>query len=633
MHATHLPEGADLDSLTRDPGKRNAQLRLIAILVAVTLIGAILLSLQYQEREQRMQQMLQQHLQEFHTRYTASIQAHEQIIRRIFQDEIDTPAVRHYVSQALLSSGAARDIYRQRLERHLRSTYENLQRNGIRQLHFHTPDARSLLRMHRPSRYGDSLVGVRPSVVRANQEQRLVTGFEEGRIFNGYRFVFPLQGTGARHLGTVEISLGATRLTAFMHQLFGSQVRFFIDASVVRTKVFEDEQDNYRPSSLSPHLLREQRPADLGERPRIENRIIERLDQSLDADDQRLLRSFREFGRIHCLDGEAWLLMFMPITNVMGSPVGYLTDSIRAPEIERLQREYRFKFAAILLILVLMGAMLLRWEWQRQTSLQQRAQLARLARDQVRELWRREEFMLQQSRTATMGEMVGAIAHQLRQPLNAIQLIAQDMLDQYDYNELDRRQLQESVDSCLDQTRYMSATIDDFRAFLQPGNDEDSFDLTDAVQRAISLLRPQLHSASIGILTEFPPELAECRIRGSRNDFMQVLLVLLSNAREAIIDSQQRQRITTGGRIRIGARLLAERRVQLEIMDNGGGIPHEALARIFDSYFTTKGEKGTGIGLHLARFILHSRFDGDIQASNSEEGACFRIEIPRVDLH
>ena len=108
--------------------------------------------------------------------------------------------------------------------------YRNLQQvANVRQLHFHLPDGRSFLRMHRPNKYGDPLFDVRHSVQKANQKKVTIQGFEEGRIFNGYRFVYPILDNG-RHLGSVEISVSMAALIDSLKDVYGASTSLFLIA-------------------------------------------------------------------------------------------------------------------------------------------------------------------------------------------------------------------------------------------------------------------------------------------------------------------------------------------------------------------------------------------------------------------
>ena len=227
-----------------------------------------------------------------------------------------------------------------------------------------------------------------------------------------------------------------------------------------------------------------------------------------------------------------------------------------------------------------------------------------------------ESLLIQQSRLAAMGEMIGNIAHQWRQPINALGLLLSNLKDAQEYGELDPAFLDEQVDTGNRLIRNMSTTIDDFRDFFKPNKEKAPFGLRHSLAEVQSILGASLESH--GIKMEIQGE--EVMAFGYGNEFAQVLLNLLSNAKDAVIHSR-----VAPGRIRVDIGSEGGRAV-LRVADNGGGIPADSLGKVFDPYFTTK-EKGTGIGLYMSKLILE-HMDGRIEARNTSDGAEFRVELP-----
>ncbi len=222
-----------------------------------------------------------------------------------------------------------------------------------------------------------------------------------------------------------------------------------------------------------------------------------------------------------------------------------------------------------------------------------------------------------QAREATMGEMIGAIAHQWKQPLNVLDLNAQELLMQAEEGvQVESKEVQEVGSLIRQQVRYMSRTIDDFRRFLQPVDEASCFRLKEAVDDVMELVGRQYHNHGIEIRFEASsdPELS-----GMRNDFVQVLLILLSNAKDAIMERAKT------GRVTIALHLKPDRAV-VTFCDSGGGIPEDLIRDLFAPYITTK-ESGTGIGLYIAKRIIE-RMAGTITVENREEGACFTLDLP-----
>jgi PAS domain S-box-containing protein len=231
-----------------------------------------------------------------------------------------------------------------------------------------------------------------------------------------------------------------------------------------------------------------------------------------------------------------------------------------------------------------------------------------------------ERLLIQQSRLAAMGEMIGNIAHQWRQPLNALNLLLANIKDAFEYGELDRDYLDQALADGNQLVQRMSTTIDDFRNFFNPNKVIQNFSLNRAISAALSLVSHGFKNHNIAILVE---EGEDWQARGFPNEFSQVLLNILANAKEAILERQVPQ-----GKIEIT--LGAEGPlVWVAVRDNGGGIPDAVMARIFEPYFTTK-EKGTGIGLYMSRMIME-HMHGAIGARNVDGGTEFRLELPKAE--
>ncbi|MDR2152360.1 MAG: sensor histidine kinase [Helicobacteraceae bacterium] len=234
-----------------------------------------------------------------------------------------------------------------------------------------------------------------------------------------------------------------------------------------------------------------------------------------------------------------------------------------------------------------------------------------------------EKIMVQQSKMAAMGEMIGAIAHQWRQPLHSIGLYIQDILDARKFGQLNDEYLKNSVDKTMWQLKFMSSTIDDFSNFFKPDKAKTIFDLSKVAQNSIALVAAQLKSADIDFSFEIPNEPLWCD--GYENELGQAMLNLINNAKDAILERRKR-----GKKRKIVVRLTRdEQKARLEVEDNGGGVPPELMDRVFEPYFTTKdNDKGTGIGLYMSKMIVENNMNGVIGVQNGAKGARFFIILP-----
>ncbi len=243
--------------------------------------------------------------------------------------------------------------------------------------------------------------------------------------------------------------------------------------------------------------------------------------------------------------------------------------------------------------------------------------LERRVQEEVAKNREKDHLLIQQSRLAAMGEMVHNIAHQWRQPINALTLVLANLKDAQAYGELTEAEMERQVEMGNRLIQKMSATIDDFRNFFRPNKEKKVFPLQAAVDEARGILGNSL--ASQGIALEVEVE-AGVTVHGYPNELFQVLLNILNNSRDAIAE-----RRVPAGKIRIAAGREGDKGT-IRIIDNGGGIPEDILPKIFDPYFTTK-DKGTGIGLYMSRMLME-HMGGSVEARNAEGGAVFTLALP-----
>lgn len=255
-----------------------------------------------------------------------------------------------------------------------------------------------------------------------------------------------------------------------------------------------------------------------------------------------------------------------------------------------------------------------------------------------------EEILIQKSKLLLINEMIGNIAHQWKQPLNIIASIMQDLPDAYDFEELNRNYIINSTYNIMEQVRYMSQTINDFRSLLKPNKKKGVFSVNKAIIEAISLILYQLRKYEINMIFDciyegdIVKEIAEknfnCRIfnpelfcKGHPNEFKHVVMNIITNSREAIIIKRQQDSGKEVNKDEIVVELNQRKdKVIIKIRDSGGGIQNKDIDSVFMRYFTTKSE-GTGIGLYMAKVIIEKNMHGRLYAKNIQNGTEFSIEL------
>lgn len=234
-------------------------------------------------------------------------------------------------------------------------------------------------------------------------------------------------------------------------------------------------------------------------------------------------------------------------------------------------------------------------------------------------LRKQEHILIQQNRHAAMGEMIGNIAHQWRQPLNTLGLFTQRLGFFYGSPSFDKEFLDTSVAKSMEIIHYMSRTIDDFRNFFSTEREKSDFKVNAAVSKVLSLVEASFKDCRIDIIRE---DRAEVTIHGFANEYAQVLLNIFVNAKDALIEKHIAiPRLNIIIDIENGVSVVT-------VADNAGGVPEDIIGKIFDPYFTTKGpQQGTGVGLFMSKTIIENKMGGRLTVRNTAEGAEFRIEV------
>jgi len=247
--------------------------------------------------------------------------------------------------------------------------------------------------------------------------------------------------------------------------------------------------------------------------------------------------------------------------------------------------------------------------------------LHRLVKEEVGKNQEKEKLLIQQNKLAAMGEMIGSIAHQWRQPLNNISLILHFIRDNVQNKNFIESMLNEYVNRAKKQITYMSDTIDDFRNFYKPSKNKEIFDVKEAIKSTLTIIQAQLdiHNVEVSLSQN------GLKVNGHENEFKQAILNILSNAKDAI-ELKKRKKNDFKGKIIITIKK------DISIFNNGGNANEQVLERMFEPYFTTKFEnKGTGIGLYMTKTIIENSMNGQIYAKNRDDGVVFGIIFSKGD--
>ncbi|MGP1580134.1 MAG: sensor histidine kinase [Wolinella sp.] len=223
-----------------------------------------------------------------------------------------------------------------------------------------------------------------------------------------------------------------------------------------------------------------------------------------------------------------------------------------------------------------------------------------------------------------MGEMIGAITHQWRQPLSSIKLMAQDLLEAYHFNEITQEYLKEMGQNVSRHVDYLSQTIEDFRNFYKDDQLTHTLELGKIIADSLKIAEPQIRMQEIRMHFECDETFL---VKGKQNELIQVFLNLISNAQDALLNKSKAK-----GKFLMEIRIKLTRignQARVLIMDNGEGVSEEARERIFDPHYSTRKERESmGIGLSLVKRILNKDFNASIALINPAEWTEFELIFP-----
>jgi signal transduction histidine kinase len=498
---------------------------------------------------------------------------------------------------------------------------------NVRQIHFHLPKAISFLRMHKPNKFGDSLWKVRPSLREVHEKREIVRGFEEGRIFNGFRNIYPIF-SGDKFVGSVEISFSFQSIRTQAMALLPHHYKFMLSKKSMDIVWENFKTKNYIVSDLCEDFYYDINSDAKCEHPKHDEHFVEKIhivNSMVEENVKDRLRNFEKFATYVKYKEDVFIMSFVPILSVGNRPSAYFIsyeEHNNFIEKELKSFEQRNLILTIVIILSLIFIYLI---IEKELKIRDfNDSLEKRIKKEIEKNRKKDRVILEQSKLSAMGEMINSIAHQWRQPLNRISLEMINIEEDFFYEELTEDRLHQYSNGINSNVQYLSKIIDDFRDFYKPTVDTgEKVKLKDVLNAVILFLKKSSEEKGIAILLEDQLE-SDFKVEFGR-EFRQVIINLISNSIDSIESLGE-----TGGEIRISLNE-DDKSVQLIIDDNGKGIEENISDRIFEPYFTTKFEnQGTGMGLYVSKITIETNMGGSIAfKKKSSRGVRFVITLPK----
>lgn len=583
---------------------------IILYLVVITIFTTFLIYDFNDTKEKYLNSRTNQHYLEFKAIYNE----HKNISNVIFDTQINQPEIVSLFRVAHKSNNLQKNIVREKLFSLLEAKYEKLKEYDLKQLHFHLPNNDSFLRMHRPKKFGDNLTNIRATVEYVNEKKEYIHGFEEGRIFNGFRFVYPMFWK-KEHIGSVEISFSALALVKAIENTFHQNSNFLIRKDIVEKKVFEEEKKNYIQSPQKDFYF--------------EKNVYEKYtpitNEPIGKEHSNRVKEGKPFSFYQEIDNI--LKTVIPIKNPISKEVVAVLCFC-----EKDQHLSEVKKNLILtIILVYLGFAIILYLFYRQKIVNER--LKNLNKDldkriniEIKKSRKKDSHILNQSKIIAIGELLNNISHQWRQPLNVITTSATGLKLHKEMNSLDDETFSLLTTSINEQAQYMSKIIETFKQYLS-GNENIKrvYCVQDRIDNAIDLIISDFEYNYIKIEKIYVEE--KLYIEVGDGQFIQTIINILNNAKDALIKNNSEDNRL----IKIEVKEKKEHTLLVTIEDNAGGIPVHILDKVFEPYFTTKHESlGTGISLYNSYQTIVQELKGNLYVKNRNYGAKFYIEIPLI---
>ena len=540
----------------------------------------------------------------YNTQYKRVYESFHTLSQNTFYGILNKPAIYNNIKDAYNQDEKTQQYYRDKLYNIFISDYTRLVGFNFKQLHFHFPDNTSFLRMHKPDKFGDDLTNIRNSVKKVNEFSKPFNGFEMGRIIHGFRFVYPLNDENLNHIGSVEVSLSSKIFEEYYENHYDTDVHFLTKKTISDMKMFKEEIPKQIISDENDDYYINNNTNDG------KNELLHHSNEEyFHGDTLKTIKDNMFQGKEFILSKKIHstfvTITFLPIQNINGiKNSAYLVLYTKSTYLQQLHDSFN-NLLLIILLLIIVFMLVLYQKYKINIK------------DKKRDL-----MLSQQSKMASMGEMIGNIAHQWRQPLSVISTAATGMKAQKEFGVLTDEIFNTNVDQIYKSTQYLSQTIEDFRNFFSTNKEKVSFNIHDLIDESFEIFGSSFKIKNISIVKN----INNITLVSYKNELKQVFINLFKNSMDVMQD---------GGVIIVTVRK-KNKKIIITIQDSGGGINKKIIARIFEPYFTTKHQSvGTGLGLFMSHEIINKSLNSTLEVSNKKFtyqfkdyiGACFQITL------
>ncbi|WP_108062321.1 ATP-binding protein [Poseidonibacter lekithochrous] len=537
------------------------------------------------------------------------------------------------LGKALNASPSELVILRKELYSILSHRFETMKTKGIKILTFATPDNKTFLRVHKEDKFEDDLSSIREGIVLVNKTKRKSYGFEQGKISHAFRNIYPIFNSKNEYLGCVDIGFDSEHIQKTITDVNKMHSHFLVNKTIVDRSIWKDEgySSSYKQSIEHKDFFISEVKDVNHVKIDISKRTIDKRQDFINSK----IANAKEFAIYGLEDDDLIVISFIPISNILKSTksAAYIVSYTYNPQIVKI-----IKLTQIINVIAFILMVIVLYLINKQNGHKEELSVevdkktkelkelnenleAKIEYETTRNR-QKDKQIYDHAKNAQMGEMIGNIAHQWRQPLSLISTVASGLKLKIEFDLFEKKDAIKELESLNNTAQHLSETIDIFRDYIKNEKKLEKVILQDRLDYALAIVGPSLNSKHIKLINKIDYE-DRINIEIVVGELSQVLINIFNNAKDVLDEKEIKDKW-----VKISIKK-SEKVVTIYIEDNAGGIKDDVLPKIFDPYFTTKHQsQGTGIGLYMSAQIVEKHLHGSLYAKNSDNGAVFVIEIP-----
>ncbi len=569
--------------------KKNIYYTLLVFLILEIVLN---LNIHY-NRETNIDSAIHSQIAFIQKNYDASIASYRNFSRSIYDSIINNNEILKLVYE--VNNSPNPDFYRAELENKLSYIYKIIKFKNFRVFHFHDKNGNSLLRFHKPEKYGDDLKPYRLSIDNISKNHNYIEGFEEGRIVNSYRFIFPLFYND-EYIGSVETSVSIYDLLKEIQNNFDGNVDFLLSNTVVNKIVNDNTRNLYTPTAfvgyscyVSPDAIHGFTSKSDSGKFFFNRAEVNKLNEQTSYLFNEERASDKPFYELVWDDGQALLVSFIPIKNVDGKQVAFITYHQHFISAEEIKNNYLIMLLIGNIIILIISLLAFFVISSRQMAIEQ-SLAVKLAKDRAEEISRLK------------SDFLANMSHEIRTPMNGVVGMV-EILKNTGIN----KQQKEYLEIINNSANNLLTVINDILDFSKIESNKITlenipFSIRKVIDEVGDTVFLKAEKQGINFITYTDPNMPEF-VYGDPIRLRQVVLNFVNNA----------IKFTEKGKVYVGAEIISstddEVEVRIKIEDTGLGISEEAQKTLFESFTQadtsiTRKFGGTGLGLTISKKLV-----------------------------